>query len=344
VSDLVDKKIVLDAKQPRIGVVIPCYQVKSQIMSVLESIGPECSAIYVIDDKCPEGTGEFVAGSSSDERVQVLYHAKNQGVGGATLTGYRHALADGVSIVVKIDGDGQMDPRHLTRIVTPIILDKADYTKGNRFYSIEQVMGMPVIRIIGNLALSFMSKLSTGYWNLFDPTNGFTAIHAGVINHLPLDKINRRFFFETDMLFRLNLVKARVIDIPLDARYGDELSNLSLVRSIFEFPIRHTVNFCKRILYGYFLRDFSLASVQLVAGMLLLLFGIGFGVFNWISLASIGVAATAGTVMLAGLPVIVGTELILAFLAYDISSVPDITIHTILDMETLPPDLHQESL
>jgi dolichol-phosphate mannosyltransferase len=324
---------VLDPR-PRIAVVVPCYRVKSRILAVIEAVGPECEAIYVVDDKCPEGSGAFVARECHDRRVKVLYHLENMGVGGAMATGYRQAQTDGMTVIVKIDGDGQMDPRLLMRFVGPIVRGEADYTKGNRFYNIEGVRRMPFLRILGNAALSFMSKLSTGYWNLFDPTNGYTAIHTRVLDQLPLEKISRRFFFETDMLFRLNLARARVIDVPMTAVYGEEKSNVSLAWSVAEFLPRHAVNFCKRILYGYFLRDFSLASIQLSAGILLVLFGVGFGLDKWLTLATSGVAATAGTVMLAGMPVIIGTELLLAFLAYDISSVPETAIHPLLGRDS----------
>lgn len=113
-----------------------------------------------------------------------------------------------------------------------------------------------------------MTKLSSGYWDIFDPTNGYTAVHASVVARMPLDKISRRYFFESDMLFRLNTIRAVVVDVPMDARYGDEVSNLSVRKIVLDFAVRHLRNFGKRIFYNYFLRDLSLASLELVAGVL----------------------------------------------------------------------------
>lgn len=307
---------------PHIAVVIPSYKVRAHILGVLELIGPEVDAIYVVDDCCPDGSGKYVEENNSDDRVTVVYHSENQGVGGAVMTGYKAALERGADIIVKIDGDGQMDPRLINRFAAPIAEGQADYTKGNRFFDLEAIRAMPKARLLGNAALSFMTKLSSGYWDLFDPTNGYTAIHRDVAQHLPLEKISRRYFFETDILFRLNTLRAVVIDVPMDAHYGDEVSNLKISKIIGEFFFKHARNFCKRIFYNYYLRDMSLASFELPIGLFLLLLGLVFGGTHWISSLQAGIPTPSGTVMLSALPVIIGTQLILAFLGYDIASVP----------------------
>jgi hypothetical protein len=167
-----------------------------------------------------------------------------------------------------------------------------------------------------------MTKFSSGYWDLFDPTNGYTAIHADIARHLPFKKISSRYFFETDMLFRLNTLRAVVVDVPMDAKYSDEVSNLRISKIMGEFLFKHIRNFTKRIFYNYYLRDLSLASIELPLGLGLLFWGGGFGLFHWFESAQGGVATPAGTVMLAALPILMGTQLILAFLGYDILSVP----------------------
>ena len=305
-----------------VAVVIPSYKVRAHILDVISLIGPEVTAIYVVDDCCPDGSGRFVESNVQDPRVRVVYHTENQGVGGAVMSGYKAALEDGAEVIVKIDGDGQMDPRLLPRFINPILAGEADYTKGNRFFDLEAVRAMPKIRLLGNAALSFMTKVSSGYWDLFDPTNGYTAIHRDVASHLPLNKISRRYFFETDILFRLNTLRAVVIDIPMDAHYGDEVSNLKISKIVGEFFFKHIRNFAKRIFYNYYLRDMSLASLELPLGLLLLVLGGGFGIIQWIQSMSMGVPTPSGTVMLSALPVIIGTQLVLAFLGYDIASVP----------------------
>jgi dolichol-phosphate mannosyltransferase len=312
---------------PRIAVVVPCYRVRRQILAVIRQIGPEVARIYVVDDGCPDSSGAFVEQNCEDARVSVLRNAQNQGVGGAVIAGYKAAIVDDMDIIVKIDGDGQMDPSLILDFVAPIAAGEADYTKGNRFFELEKIRGMPKMRVFGNASLSFMTKLSSGYWDLFDPTNGYTAIHRDVAQHLPFDKISRRYFFETDMLFRLNTLRAVVVDIPMDAKYGDEVSNLKISRIVGEFLLKHMNNFWKRIFYNYYLRDMSIASIELPLGILMLVFGIVFGVYQWVLSLSSGVSSSAGTVMLSALPIIIGLQLILAFLGHDTRSVPSRPFH-----------------
>lgn len=311
-----------DLAENRIAVVIPSYRVTRHIVDVILQIPPEVWRIYVVDDACPDGSGRFVEERVNDRRVRVVYHSQNQGVGGAVMTGYRAAIADGAAIIVKVDGDGQMDPSLIPHFVAPILAGEADYTKGNRFFDLEEIRAMPPIRLFGNAVLSLMAKLSTGYWDLFDPTNGYTAIHADVASHLPYDKISRRYFFETDLLFRLNTLRAVTVDVPMNAKYGDEVSNLKISKIIGEFFAKHVRNFFKRIFYNYYLRDMSLASIELPLGLLLFFFGTSFGGFHWLRSAHAGVATPAGTVMLAALPILMGLQLMLAFLGHDIVSVP----------------------
>ncbi|MEO8742236.1 MAG: glycosyltransferase family 2 protein, partial [Lysobacteraceae bacterium] len=303
----------------RIAVVIPCYRVAQHVLDVIAAIPAECERIYAVDDACPDDSGKLIQSQCTDPRVQVIFHEKNSGVGGAVISGYRHALDDGMDIVVKIDGDGQMDASLLPRFVAPLLRGQADYAKGNRFFDLRNISKMPMIRVFGNAVLSFFSKLSTGYWDLFDPTNGYTAIHANALRMLPLDKLSQRWFFETDLLFRLGTVRAVVQDIPMDARYGNEVSGLRVPRILGEFLFKHLRNFSKRIFYNYFLRDMALASIELPAGVALLAFGLVYGSIKWVHSHDSGSLATAGTVMLAALPVIVGLQFILAFLAYDIA-------------------------
>ena len=309
-------------KETKVAVVIPAYGVADHILSVLSEIGHEASLIYVVDDQCPQKSGELIQEQCKDTRVKVVFNKNNLGVGGATLVGYRLAMADGADIIVKLDGDGQMNPKEISRIIAPVVQGIADYAKGNRFFNIEDVKGMPKVRLVGNLLLSFLAKLSTGYWDIFDPTNGFTAIDARVIKYLPLDKISSGYFFESDLLFRLNILGCVVQDVPHKAAYGDEISNLLVHKEVFVFFRGHLKNTLKRIGYNYFLRDFSLASIELVLGLLSLAFGFTYGLWKWISLASEGEFASSGVVMIAALPIIIGMQLLLSAINYDVQRVP----------------------
>jgi glycosyltransferase involved in cell wall biosynthesis len=304
----------------RVAVVIPAYKVKSHIMGVITAIGPEISRIYVTDDACPEQSGKFVSENCHDSRVQVIFHEENQGVGGATISGYKKALEEGFDIVVKVDGDGQMDPQLIPGLIKKIVKGDADYVKGNRFIDPESVRSMPKARLCGNLVLSFLTKLSSGYWEVFDPTNGFTAIHRTALSRLPLEKINRRYFFESDLLFRLYCVRAVIKDFPMRAHYGDESSSLRISRIIPQFLRGHANNFIKRIIYRYFLYEFSISSICLVSGLGLGSFGLLYGVKSWLHFKSLQIFASSGTVMLAALPTMIGVQLLLTFVILDVQN------------------------
>jgi len=312
---------------PEIAVVIPSYRATRHVLSVLARIGPECRSVYVVDDACPDGTGALVERECKDPRVVVLRHDVNQGVGGATLTGYRAALAAGATILVKLDADGQMDPAAIAHLVAPILAGEADYTKGNRFFHPEGLEAMPLVRKLGNACVSFLNKVSSGYWDVFDPTNGFTALHAAVARHLPLDKIARRWFFESDLLFRLGTLRAVVLDVPMRAIYGDERSNIVASRAIPDFALGHARNTLKRIGYCYFLRNFNFASLELVLGLVCVAAGTAFGVLSWIDGSQRNVPVTSGTVMLAALPILLGVQLLLGFLNHDLESTPRQVLH-----------------
>jgi glycosyltransferase involved in cell wall biosynthesis len=327
----------------RVAAVLPCFRCKDQVLRVLSRIGPEVWRIYVVDDACPEGTGAWVEQQVSDPRVRVLRHDRNQGVGGAVITGYRAALDDGAQIVVKLDGDGQMDPALIPRFIAPIIQERADYTKGNRFFTLRSLSGMPWVRLFGNAVLSFIAKLSTGYWSLFDVTNGYTAVHARVLPYLELDVVSRRYFFETDMLFRLGTLRAAVVDVPMDAVYADERSNLRVARVLPEFAAKHLVNLCKRLAYNYFLRDVSVASLELVVGTALLGFGVVFGLSTWAQALQTGVPTPLGTIMLSALPTLVGLQMLLAFIGHDVAQQPQRAIHPLLPptpADSVNPERH----
>jgi dolichol-phosphate mannosyltransferase len=306
----------------KIAVVIPAFKVLNQILGVIENIGPEVSLIVVVDDCCPDSSGKLVQSANKDKRVKVLTHDENKGVGGAMITGYRFALEERADVIVKLDGDGQMDPSLIPMLLEPILKQQADYVKGNRFFNVQTILRMPKIRIFGNLALSFFSKVSTGYWQVFDPNNGFTAIHASALKQLPLEKISKRYFFESDMLFRLNLARAVVVDVPMDAVYGEEKSNLSILRTLIEFPIKHSKNFIKRIAYSYYLRDFTLASLELPAGLLLLISGSVAALYNWIHSAQLSQATPTGTLILIAMMLLSSIQLLLSFASYDMQSSP----------------------
>lgn len=322
----------------KIAVVIPCYKVTAHIEAVIAKIGPIVDRIYAVDDCCPEGSGDYIAANVTDSRVKLLRNEVNKGVGGAVIRGYREALDEGVDVVIKVDGDGQMDPDLIPYFVTPILSGEADYVKGNRFHSASAVRSMPKMRLVGNAALSFITKLSSGYWSIFDPTNGYTAIHVRALSEIDLSCLSERYFFESDMLIRLGELRAVVLDVPMKSVYGDEVSGLKISQIVGEFFRKHIKATLRRFVYLYFLRDFSLASLNLVFGSVFLAFGTIFGMIEWITSVRSGVVASTGTVMLAVLPIVIGVQMLLLFLGFDIAAEPKRPLQLQTRLSSLDPE------
>ena len=290
---------------------------------MLQGIPKYVKHIIVVDDASPDSTSAIVsAAAKKDKRIALIRHETNQGVGGAMVTGFRKALELDAQIVVKIDGDGQMDTTCLPELIAPLIQGQADYTKGNRFRDFQSLQKMPLIRRIGNMGLGFLSKAATGYWNLFDPTNGFVAIRSEALSQLPLRGIDKSYFFETSMLANLYLLGAVVKDVPMPARYRGEVSNMLLHRILFQFPPRLFRTLAKRVILKNFIYDFTMGSMYLLVGTPLFLFGLVFGIVKWIQYASLNIPAPTGTVMLPTLSVLLGIQLLLAAIEIDLRSVP----------------------
>ena len=304
-------------QQKTVTVVIPAYNVDRFIGAVVKGLPDLVDQVIVVDDASVDGTAA-VLGALDDPRVSVVRHPVNRGVGGAMVTGFKLALERDPDVVVKMDGDGQMDPRCLPALLDPLLAEGCDYTKGNRFLDTDQLIEMPSLRLIGNFVLTFLTKLVSGYWNVFDPQNGFVAIRAAMLRRLPLDRLARRYFFENDMLIHLNIMHARVRDVPIPARYGEERSAMRLGQVLLTFPAHLARRFWYRIYQRHILRDFSAAGVFWVVGSALMTWGGLFGAAMWIRSVATGHPATTGTVMLSALPVILGFQLVLQAILVEI--------------------------
>jgi len=300
-----------------VAVVIPAYNVAPHISAVIQGLPSFVDHIYVVNDASTDDTAGVLK-SVSDPRLTVLQHTTNRGVGGATVTGFQAALAGGADVIVKMDGDGQMDPAYLQRLIEPVVQGGFDYAKGNRFLDDAELATMPRIRLAGNLLLTFLTKLASGYWHVFDPQNGYLAVDRRTLARLKLDRIARRYFFENDMLVHLNIVRARVTDVAIPARYGDEVSSMRLGTILFTFPPRLIRRFWFRVYQRHVLRDFSVVAIFWYFGGLLLAWGVLFGLWVWARSISSGTPATTGTVMLSALPLILGFQLVLQAILIEI--------------------------
>jgi len=306
-------------KNKKIAVVIPSYRVKNFLREVVLDLPEFIDFVIVVDDKCPEESYKEV---ENLDKVFVIHHEVNQGVGGAVVSGYKKAINLNADIVVKIDGDGQMDSNYILPLITPLLENKADYTKGNRFRDFKALKSMPKIRLFGNSVLSFLIKMASGYWSMMDPTNGFTAITKETLLDLDLDKLSKRYFFESDMLINLNIENKVVRDISMPAKYGDEESNLDIKKVAIKFPPKIIKGLSKRLFLKYFIYNFNMASIYMILGFPMLIFGIVFGVIEWIRAINENINTPTGTIMLSVLPIILGVEFLLQAINIDIQSEP----------------------
>ena len=306
--------------QNKIAVVIPYYNASQHIVSVLVKLPKIIDVIYIIDDYGDEILPKEVL--TRFQNVVYLKNDKNLGVGGATKAGFKAAIADKIAIVVKVDADDQMDTNYIEELITPLINDRADYSKGNRFRDFKALKAMPITRKIGNLGLSFLTKAATGYWNNFDPTNGFFAVKTETLEKLDFDNIANRYYFETSLIAELYFQESRIKDVSMPAIYGDEKSSMSVWKMPFVFLPKLFKTFIKRIVKSYFIYDFNMSSIYILFGLPLFLFGLIYGLYTWWFYSSQSIFAPTGTIMLVTLTIIIGFQLLLQAVHYDITKAP----------------------
>ena len=304
-----------------LAVIVPAHNEAAHIGPVLESMPQEVDRVFVVDDASTDGTAEVV-GRIADNRIRVLRHDTNRGVGAAMRTGYRAAIEEGFDLVAKMDADGQMRPEELARLIEPFHMGIADYTKGNRFYFRNATLGMPAHRSFGNSALSFMTKLASGYWHVFDSQCGYTVASVPFLELLDLDQIADDYFFENDMLICMNALNARVVDVPVTTIYGAEVSGVRTHRVAFNFPPRLVSGGLRRFWRKQLVTDFSPIAILSLSGLALGLFGAVFGAYHWWESVVTGNAATTGTVMIAVLPLIVGIQLLVQAFSMTVAASP----------------------
>jgi len=300
-------------------VILPAFNEGRHLATVVGRIPDWVDGIIVVDDASTDDTLK-VAESLADPRVRVQHHEKNRGVGGAMVTGFRAALEAGYDVAIKMDADDQMDAEELPSLVRPIELGMAEYVKGNRFRRAGRPSAMPGRRWFGNVVLSFLTKVASGYWHVFDPQCGFIAITAPTLRRLKLDGMARDYFFENDMLIRLNVIDARVVDVDTSSLYGNETSYVSVGRASWTFPPRLLRGFIWRFVRRHLMNDFGLIGSLAIVGSLFTWFGVLFGLYHWFLSASTGTPTTAGTVMISVVPLILGIQMLLQGLSLEVQS------------------------
>ena len=311
------------AKPYKLAVVLPCYRVREKIGCVVLSLLDLADFVIAVDDCCPEKSGAYLKEAIADPKLTVLFHEINQGVGGAMITGFQEALRLGATIIVKMDGDGQMEARHLPHLIASLVNGKADFSKGNRFFDLHALQNMPGLRRFGNLGLTLLTKAASGYWNISDPTNGFLAIRREALDLVNFHLLDQRYFFEISLLVQLNVIRAVAVDVPIPAKYDDEQSSLSPMKILFSFPGKLLAGLFHRIWWRYFIYDINIVTIFLLTGSLLFFGGAGFGAWRWGFNTESTIHQSAGTVALAMLPMILGFQMLLQAVVLDTIQTPE---------------------
>jgi glycosyltransferase involved in cell wall biosynthesis len=301
--------------------VVPAHNEEALIGKTIKGMPELVDHIVVVDDASTDETSRMVT-DADDPRVVLIRHETNTGVGGAIVDGHRAALDLGSQVNVVMAGDAQMDPDYLPALLDPIADDGYGFTKANRFFAREALAGMPLSRLLGSTVLSFATKLASGYWNLFDPQNGYTAVTREALSRLDLRRLASGYAFENDLLIWLNIAAVRAKDVPVPAVYGDEVSGMRLHKVIPQIGRLLLVGFWRRMMRKYVVPSFSPVALMLFTGLLLCAVGTLIGI--WVTLHSLGEAtASAGSVLLAVGPLLVGINMLVHALTLDIQATPD---------------------
>ena len=306
----------------KIIAVMPCYKSSKIAPLLAKDVIKYVDKLICVDDACPDLTGEKIKFSLDSEKIDFIFHDSNKGIGGAMKTGFNYALKFDPKIIIKIDSDGQMDPFLIPKLIEPIINGSSELTKGNRFTNPISIKKMPLIRIIGNIGLGFMTKLSTGYWELFDPTNGFIALRAEVLKEISIEKVDDGYFFETDLLFRCSLSNVLISEIAMEAVYANENSSLNPFKELFRFFYKHINIFFKRLAYQYFLMDFNPGSLSLCLGFLFGILSLFIGIRSFTYYNALNLETPLGIQILFLALSLICNQLIISFIYYDVSQKP----------------------
>lgn len=303
-------------KKNKVCIVVPAHNEEEFVGGVIKTVPAYADWVVVVDDASTDGTSNAAA-KAAGQKVFILKHEKNQGVGGAIIAGHKKALELGADFSVVMAGDGQMPSEHAHKLLDALV-EGYDYAKGNRFLSKSSIQAMPLLRLLGNIILTFLTKAASGYWQIFDPQNGFTAIRASALRAINLDSVSKGYLFENDMLVKLNIAGLRVKDVAIPSSYGSEKSGIKLRRFAPAAAFLLGKSFFKRIFEKYVIRDFHPIALFFIFGLLLLTLGLATGAWILWNKFFHALSPSVGSVLLCLLPSIVGVQLLLTALILDV--------------------------
>jgi glycosyltransferase involved in cell wall biosynthesis len=306
-----------------VAVVIPAYDEEKLIAATIAGVPGFVDRIVVVDDRSKDGTAAAVE-ALGDDRVELIRHERNQGVGAAIMTGYRRAREEGIDVTAVMAGDNQMDPADLEMLVSPVALGEVDYAKANRLFTGQAWDLIPRTRYLGNAVLSLLTKIASGYWHVADSQTGYTAISIEYLRLLDLDRIYRGYGMPNDMLVHLNIWNARVRDFPSRPIYNvGERSGIRLRKVIPRISWLLLKGFFFRIREKYVIRDFHPLVFFYFLGFLMTTLGLVLGIVE-VVLRLMGNAITTPTIVLVALLLISGSQFMLFAMWFDMESNKDL--------------------
>jgi glycosyltransferase involved in cell wall biosynthesis len=312
---------MLDGK--RVAVVVPAHDEEKLIAETIRSIPDFVDRVIVVDDKSKDGTVAAVR-ALNYQRVEVLEHERNLGVGAAILTGYRRAIEERIDVTAVMAADAQMDPGDLETLVGPVARGEVDYAKANRLFTGQAWEVIPRYRYLGNAVLSLLTKIASGYWHVADSQSGYTAVSLQYLQLLDLYRIYQRYGFPNDLLVHLNVWNARVRDYPSRPIYGvGERSGIRLRKVVPTISWLLLKGFFWRMREKYVIRDFHPLVFFYALGFLATLFGLGLGIAE-VVLRILGNPITPATIVLVALLLISGSQFTLFAMWFDMESNKDL--------------------
>ncbi len=298
-------------RQKKIALVVVAYNEERLIGPTLAKVPSLVDKIYVIDDSSTDTTPRLVTDlKQKDNRIELIRHETNRGVGSAVISGYLAAKKDLMDVSVVVGGDDQMPMEQMERLIEPILDGKADYTKGNRFLDeTAAIESMPRIRLVGNTIISLLTKIASGYYRIFDVVDGYTAISLAAINKVDWSKAWGGYGYPMDFLIRLNAYSLRVLDVPRRAIYlpGERQSQIKGWSYLLRVSPMLLRDFLWRLKFRYVYKDFHPLVFLYFGGALS--FAIGFVIGVWIVLSKLtGAIPSAATSILCALFVTLGIQ------------------------------------
>lgn len=287
-------------KGKTVGVVIPAYNEEKLISRVIETMPSFVDKIVIVDD-CSKDNTTLVVRSYLDkhpDRVVLICHEVNQGVGGAIATGYKWCRDQRIDATAVMAGDAQMDPDDLPTLLDPVVNNEVDYSKGNRLISGEAWEKIPRVRYLGNAMLSLLTKIASGYWNIADSQTGYTVANLKVLQTIDLDGIYKRYGMPNDMLVKLNIFSFRVCDVEIKPIYGiGEKSGIKPFRMISKLARLMCKFFLYRMVQKYIIRDFHPLIFFYISGFIMFLGGLLLGLYLLCYRIFIGTVEATSTIM-----------------------------------------------